>query len=194
MTLGDIVARRRKCAMTTRGEMLCAARQRFLDESYENVGLRDIASDVGVDVALVSRYFGSKEELFREVLHSGGEDKFDASLTPAELPAYFVSLLSEKDGCADLEHVAKLLIMLRSASSPAAAEIVRQAVRSDVLDPLARLLEGPLAAERARLALAILLGTTVLRTVMAVEPGCGESYGPNLLRLFETALAPPGTV
>lgn len=191
MTLGDIVARRRKCAMTTRGEMLCAARQRFLDESYENVGLRDIASDVGVDVALVSRYFGSKEELFREVLHGErGEDKFDTSLTPAELPAYFVSLLSEKDGCADLEHVAKLLIMLRSASSPAAAEIVRQAIRNDVLDPLARLLEGPLAAERARLALAILLGTTVLRTVMAVEPGCEESYGPNLLRLFETALAP----
>jgi hypothetical protein len=131
--------------------------------------------------------------LFREVLHGGGEDKFKVSLTPAELPAYFVSLLSEKDECADLEHVAKLLILLRSASSPAASEIVRQAIRCDVLEPLARLLEGPLAAERAQLAMAILLGTTVLRTVMAVEPACGEddcAFRQNLLRLFETALAP----
>lgn len=192
MTLGDIVARRRKCAMTTRGEMLCAARRRFLEESYENVGLRDIARDVGVDVALVSRYFGSKEELFREVLHGGGEDKFDVDLPADELPAYLVSLIVEKDECADREHVEKLLIILRSASSPAASEIVRGAVRGDVLAPLSKFLGGPHAGTRASLVLALLLGTTVLRTVMALEPlGDGEKdlMREKLRRLFETALA-----
>lgn len=190
MTLGEIVARRRKCAMTTRGEMLCAARRRFLEESYENVGLRDIARDVGVDVALVSRYFGSKEELFREVLQG---DKHDTFAPPAaDLPAYLVSLVTEKDECAGAEHVEKLLIILRSASSPAASEIVRDAIRSDVLEPLARLLEGPHAAARAGLVLAILLGATVLRTVMALEPLRGEERDAGrakLLRLFETALS-----
>ena len=39
MTLGEIIARRR-CAFTTRGNILAAARKRFLAESYENVGLR----------------------------------------------------------------------------------------------------------------------------------------------------------
>ncbi len=194
MTLGDIVARRRKCAMTTRGEMLCAARRRFLEESYENVGLRDIARDVGVDVALVSRYFGSKDELFREVLQGDGEgDKFDVDIPAAELPAYLVSLIAQKDEDADREHVEKLLIILRSASSPAASEIVRGAVRGDVLEPLARILDGPHAATRASLILAILLGTTVLRTVMAVEPRSEseqEVVRAKLHRLFETALAP----
>lgn len=194
MTLGEIVARRRKCAVTTRGEMLLAARQRFLQESYENVGLRDIARDVGVDVALVSRYFGSKEELFREVLQGGKTDKFDVELPPGGLPAYLASLVAEKDESADREHVEKLLLILRSASSPAAAEIVGQAVRGDVLEPLARMLEGPHAAMRASLVLAILLGTTVLRSVMALEPLCDGEQGvvrDRLVRLFETALAAP---
>ena len=176
MTLGDIVARRRKCAMTTRGEMLCAARQRFLDESYENVGLRDIARDVGVDVALVSRYFGSKEELFREVLHgdaarTSSTSQPDARRTPRlfRLPAVREGRVRGSRACREIAHHAALRFLAgRRRDRP-------HAIRSDVLDPLARLLEGPLAAERARLALAILLGTTVLRTVMAVEPGCEES-------------------
>ena len=60
MTPGHIIARRRKCAFTTRSEILCAARRRFLAESYENVGLRDIAGDVGVEDALstVEEFFG----------------------------------------------------------------------------------------------------------------------------------------
>lgn len=192
MTFGEIVARRRKCAMTTRGEMLCAARRRFLLESYENVGLRDIARDVGVDVALVSRYFGSKDALFREVLQGGDKDKFNGAVPGGDLPAYLVSLIAQKDESADREHIEKLLLILRSASSPAAAEIVRDTVRADVLGPLAGLIEGPQAAMRASLVLAILLGTTVMRTVMALEPpGNGEQEiaQERLRRLFETALA-----
>lgn len=191
MTLGDIVARRRKCATTTRGEMLCAARRRFLEESYENVGLRDIARDVGVDVALVGRYFGNKEELFREVLQGGKRDKFNVDVPAHALPAYLVALI-EKDEGANREHVEDLLIILRSASSPAASEIVRDAVRGDVLEPLAAILEGPDAATRASLILAILLGATILRTVMALEPLCDgrpDVVREKLLRLFETALA-----
>lgn len=193
MTLGEIIARRRKCAMTTRGEILCAARQRFLAESYENVGLRDIAGDVGVDVALVSRYFGSKDNLFREVLRGEDGDKFSIDIPAEELPAYLVSLIAEKAEGGDREHVEKLLIILRSASSPAASGIVRDAVQGDVLEPLARILDGPDAAERASLILSILLGTTVLRTIMAMEPCNGDDarLRDRLVRLFETALATP---
>jgi len=193
MTLGDIVARRRKCAMTTRGEMLCAARARFLAESYENVGLRDIARDVGVDVALIGRYFGSKEVLFREVLQGGDEDKFNVDLPAADLPAYLVSLIADKDEGEARDHVDKLLLILRSASSPAASQIVRDAVRGDVLEPLAKMIESPHAGTRANLVLAILLGTTVLRTIMAVEPLCDGNQAvmrEKLLHLFEAALAP----
>src|ERR1700710_2362985 len=123
MTVGGIIERRRKSAADTRSEMLRAARARFLAESYENVGLPDIARDVGVDVALVSRYFGSKEGLFREVLQ--GEDEFKVDLPTGALPGYLVDLIRAKDVAEDGENVEKLLIILRSASSPTAAEIVR---------------------------------------------------------------------
>jgi AcrR family transcriptional regulator len=36
-----------------------AARARFLAEGYQSVTLREVAADAGVDVALISYYFGS---------------------------------------------------------------------------------------------------------------------------------------
>jgi hypothetical protein len=41
-----------------------AARGRFTAEGYQRTTLRAIAADVGVDAALVTRYFGSKQDLF----------------------------------------------------------------------------------------------------------------------------------
>ena len=182
---------RTKNAAATRQAMLVAARRRFLQESYENVGLRDIAGDVGVDVALVGRYFGSKEALFREVLRGEAEEKFPPDLDPRDLPARLTALVTEHDSEHDRENVERLLIILRSASSPVAAEIVREALHDNVLTPLASMLRGPDAEERASVALAILMGSTVLRTVMSVEPLCQEEcrIGPKLTQLFETALS-----
>ena len=51
-------------AAQTRADILSAARRRFATEGYERTTLRAIAADVGVDSALVSRYFGSKQDLF----------------------------------------------------------------------------------------------------------------------------------
>jgi AcrR family transcriptional regulator len=47
----------------TRANILSAARRRF-DEGYERTTPRAVAADVGVDAALVIRYFGSKQDLF----------------------------------------------------------------------------------------------------------------------------------
>src|SRR6201981_2909869 len=51
-------------ASRTRADILAAARRRFGAEGYERTTLRAIAADVGVDAALVIRYFGSKQDLF----------------------------------------------------------------------------------------------------------------------------------
>jgi AcrR family transcriptional regulator len=53
-------------AAQTRADILSAARRRFGAEGYERTTLRAIAADVGVDAALVIRYFGSKQDLFAE--------------------------------------------------------------------------------------------------------------------------------
>src|SRR3954452_24351808 len=48
----------------TKAAILAAARTRFAAEGYSSASVRAIASDVGVDAALVVRYFGSKPGLF----------------------------------------------------------------------------------------------------------------------------------
>src|SRR6202000_1158684 len=40
------------------------ARPRFAVDGYDRTTLRAIAADVGVDAAMVTRYFGSKQDLF----------------------------------------------------------------------------------------------------------------------------------
>lgn len=170
--------------------MLDAARSRFLQESYENVGLRNIAGDVGVDVALIGRYFGSKEELFREVLGVGPKEEIlPPDLPQADIPAYLARLFVQQGADAN-EHVERLLIMLRSASSPVASAIVRQALRQDVLRPLAEKLGGQGAEVRASSSMAVWMGMTILRTVMTVEPLCGrdEDVEDRIRQLFEAAL------
>ncbi|MDQ8755428.1 TetR family transcriptional regulator [Sphingosinicella sp. LHD-64] len=194
MSFGEMIARRRRSALDTRASMLNAARQRFLRESYENVGLRDIAKDVGVDVALVSRYFGSKEELFREVLHGSDKaDKFQIAVGPEELACYLTAMFDGKEDEEQRENLERLVIVLRSSSSPQAAAIVHEAVHEDVLQPIADVLGGGEEAEiRAAMVLTILLGGAVMRSVMSVGPDCGQGPPPAIRRklyeLFRTAL------
>lgn len=181
---------RAKSAEATKQAILTAARARFLQESYENVGLRDIAGDVGVDVALVSRYFGSKEGLFREVLHdSSREDILPADLRPAEMPAYLAKLFLTQ-GSERNENVERLLIILRSASSPAASKVVSEALRKDVLTPFADRIGGDWPELGASASMAVWMGMTIMHTVFAVGGLCDQSppIEARLKALFEAAL------
>jgi AcrR family transcriptional regulator len=172
--------------------MLASARRRFLEESYENVGLRDIARDAGVDVALVGRYFGSKESLFHEVLRGMRCDWLDSAVGAEDLPAFLAAMVLRNEEAEDREDLDRLLIILRSASSPQASELVRAAFREDVIEPVARLLSGPDAELRVAVAFSILTGTTVMRSFMAVEPlaGCDEGrLEQKLVQLLRQALS-----
>ena len=55
-------------ADTTKALILDVARKLFSSTGYRATSLRAIAKEVGVDPALLIRYFGSKEELFLEAL------------------------------------------------------------------------------------------------------------------------------
>ena len=182
------IARRRNAA-TTRQAILHAAHRCFLDQSYDSVGLRDIASAAGVDVALVSRYFGGKEQLFKEVLQEG-KAAMPANLTAAELPAFLADLATQRGCDQDINCYESMLMILRSASSPDAATVVRNALKDDILAPLASLLgDSDDACTRASLAAALLMGTTILRVVAPVQSLCDVQLRDRLEALFATALA-----
>jgi AcrR family transcriptional regulator len=184
-------APRSRNAAATRAAMLDSARRHFARESYENVGLREIAGDAGVDPALVGRYFGNKEKLFKEAVR--GDDEHMMRDVPREnLAAHFTALILDKDGGDSADKIDQLLMLLRSASSPKASQIIREAIDEDILEPVAATLGGEHAELRASLCLAVLMGTGILRSAMAIDPLCTadpELLAQRLSALFAAALA-----
>ncbi|MET0405037.1 MAG: TetR family transcriptional regulator, partial [Cystobacter sp.] len=59
---------RQRDAERTRAALLTAARTLFSTRGFSNTGVRDVAELAGVNSSLVSRYFGSKQGLFRATL------------------------------------------------------------------------------------------------------------------------------
>ena len=64
---------RRKGGTSTREAILRAAVEVFAEHGYEGSTLRAITSKAGVDVALVSHFFGGKQGLFDEAVLRHGE-------------------------------------------------------------------------------------------------------------------------
>ncbi len=161
-------SRRRGGAAATRAAMLEAARALFTRDGYDHVGVRDVASVVGVDAALVIRYFGSKERLFAEAVAQG----FDPS-------GYLVgersglgeclarSVLQKKDDGGGYD---PLLTLLRSAPNERAAALLREGLDEQFVYPLARWLGGERASERAGLIAATLFGLAFMRAVVRSAP------------------------
>ena len=156
-----VACQRPRNAAATRGAILDAASRRFTAESYDQVGMRDIAKDVGVDPALISRYFGSKEDLFRNVIDGcgSGEDLMTGDrATFGERMAQDLVYGPRKD-----EKWAWLLIMLRSSSSPKALEVIQRASREGFYQPFVEWIGGEHAAVRVRLAAGLMMGLSVSR-------------------------------
>src|SRR3954451_2939215 len=107
-------------AADTKAAILAAARTRFAAEGYRSASIRAVARDVGVDAALVVRYFGSKPELFAAATDIALRvpDLADAPVDEhgERLVEHF---LSRWDAGTPEGQV--LLILLRSAASDAAA-------------------------------------------------------------------------
>lgn len=152
-------------AAATRSAILDAARRRFVTESYDDVGMRDVAGDVGVDAALVSRYFGSKEELFLEVLGGCGDI---SHITESERGTFGERIAEELvDGPVNQSKLAALLIMVRSASAGRSGELVRRYVQEHFYGPFCAWIGGPDATVRCTLASALMIGTALSRDLNA---------------------------
>jgi AcrR family transcriptional regulator len=149
----------------TRQRILEAAVGCFAKASYDDVALRDIAAEVGVDVSYVHRSFGSKENLFREVLKSL-EDKVGLSQVEAEgLSAYLARMLVERGNGKNPEAIEPLLILVRSLTSPKAGRLVSERLQSEFIEPIAARLGDP-ALFRAAMITSLLIGLSILRNLL----------------------------
>lgn len=178
-------------AAATRERLLACARQSFVKESYDTVGLREIAGAAGVDVALIGRYFGSKEQLFCAAL-AHEDNRWKELAEAGDLPDYLAAMVAIDD-TKDAEHIERMLIMLRSATSPTASTIVRETFKNEVLQPFANVLSGPQPERRAAMALAVLMGTTIMRTILRIdhEQSCeDDQFRTRLSGMLRIALSP----
>jgi AcrR family transcriptional regulator len=172
MTVSSGRSGRRPGPSTTREAIAAAARTQFAEVGYDRATIRSIASAAGVDPALVIRFHGSKEALFREVM----------ALPPATAEA--IARLGEGSRetvgrrlaeavVALLENPATRSIVvgrIRSASShPEAAALVRETVTRDLAAMAASITDDRPEA-RAALVGSTFVGVALARHVVLVEP------------------------
>ncbi len=157
----------------TRGVIVVAARRRFATHGYDATSLRSIASDAGVDAALLIHYFGSKEALFISAvgLPTPLPDLFaDVARLPRRRAAE--ALVRRYLEIADSEHSRNtMLALVRSAvSSEQAAGLLRRFLTEALLGAIAQRGGEEDQALRASLIAAQLVGIAMLRHVLRLPP------------------------
>jgi len=162
---------RRRNAAATRAAILTSARQAFARAGYDGAGVREIAEGAGVTAMLVNRYFGSKEQLFAEVVAeimtrpiilTG--DRLKSARGGDEMAEALVNLTAAEGAPLD-----GFRIMCRSAGSPRAAEIAREQIDAHYHRTLTSALTGRHPAERAALLLAFVAGVQIMRQMIGLS-------------------------
>jgi AcrR family transcriptional regulator len=167
---------RARNANQTRADILTAARRRFGSDGYERTTLRAVAADVGIDPALVVRYFGSKQDLFAEAAEFTLDLPDLTSVEPddvadALLPSFF----------AVWEEDTTFVALLRAAmTSPTAAGTMRHVFATQVAPTLAAITPDH-PAQRAGLMGAFVIGLATTRYVLA-NPAVADLSHDELIR------------
>ncbi|MFB2599931.1 TetR family transcriptional regulator [Herbiconiux sp. P17] len=198
----DDLLRSGRDATATRRALVRAARRRFATDGYRATTVRQIAADAGVNVALINRYFVSKDGLF-EACMLRTSDELDTQ-TPgrsSDFDDVIDRLVAHAVNAPDGDDPLQLLLLLRSSGDENADRIRRRTLEHftqrlaaaagwDADDPDT----APILL-RAQLAIATLLGVVMLRTSAAVLPiasaGSDDLGGP-LGQVFRVLLADQG--
>ena len=127
-------AARPRDAARTRKALLDAASRRFAADGYSSTTVRDIADDAGVNVALINRYFGSKEGLFEACLvNLVEESRQEAGTTRDKFADSIAGLIAGAKG--DQGHREFLPLLLRR-SGDERIDRLRRSYSSPALLPM----------------------------------------------------------
>jgi AcrR family transcriptional regulator len=162
-------------ASNTRQLLLVAARRRFARDGYAATTVREIANDAGVNVALINRYFTSKEGLFEACIARAAEH-LDRSETAALTVEDLLRSILRRLPNSTEEYPLELMLLLRSSGDDRADEIRRTILESFAtgMAETAGWHEGIDGGDamilRAQIALATTLGIVLLRSTTGIEP------------------------
>lgn len=178
----DELIRSGRDADLTRRALVRAARRRFATEGYRATTVRQIASDAGVNVALINRYFVSKEGLFEAcMLRTSDELENQASTPSKSIDEVIERLIEHVVNAPNSDDPLQLLLLLRS-SGDENADLIRRRTLEHFTRRLAAAAgwreDDPATGAillRAQLAIATSLGVVMLRTSAAVQPVASAS-------------------
>ena len=150
-----------------------AARRLFAEQGYDRTSMRAIATEAGVDAALIVHFFGSKARLLTEAIEWPFDPEDQMSRIQArgrrhvgeELARLFVETW-DRDG----DRNAIMTLIRAATTEPAAAELLRDFVQHELFKPLMRTLDTPRPDLRANLAASQLVGMGMARYVLRLEP------------------------
>jgi AcrR family transcriptional regulator len=165
----------------TQARILDAAARLFAEAGYERATIRAIAAAAGVDAGLVMHYFGSKESLFRAVMHSA--PGAPAGGTPQEATEELLARVAASLTTEPVQSLAVLRSMLTYPEAARAASEESAAYRAR----LAATIPGPGAELRAAMVTATVLGVIVSRHMLKIEE-LAEATPEQVIELLRPCL------
>lgn len=157
-------------AAQTRADILTAARRRFATDGFERTTLRAVAADVGVDSALVSRYFGSKQDLFA----TATEFKIELPDLSGVIPDDIAGMLLPRYFAVWEDNQAFLALLRAAMTSRVAADILNRTLATHVAPALAAITPDN-HAKRVAMTDAFVIGLAMTRSVLPNPPIAGLS-------------------
>ncbi|WP_228373049.1 TetR/AcrR family transcriptional regulator [Demequina maris] len=183
--MDPVAARRPRDAEATRAALLHAGMRFFTQHGYGATTVRQIADEAGVNVALINRYFTSKEGLFEACLVEAGAvlENAAAEVAPDEagsadddgVTARIAAAISRQaTGTRAADEPHSLLLLLRSSGDDD-AERLRLAMLAGYAEKLAGAAgwtrgDDDAVLLRAQVLLATAVGIAVLRAAEGFAP------------------------
>ena len=176
----------------TRDRILSSARELFARNGISHTSVRAVATQAGVDAALVHHYFGTKAQLFTAAievpldpmmiigpLRTAPVDDLGATLLALLLPVW------------DSDVGAGMIATLRSVIAGSEVNLMRSFLREIVVVELAARVDTPpgTGVLRAEFAASQILGIVMARHILQLEPFASlpaqriiDTVAPNLQR------------
>ncbi|MFC0040421.1 TetR/AcrR family transcriptional regulator [Actinomadura rayongensis] len=159
--------RPRRDREATRRRILDAARDLFGTQGYDTVTLRMIGAAADANPALVNRYFGTKAQLFAEVIADESTLPQAIAGDPAGLPRRLAEHVVRQTRSRPQSRFPR--IVDRSIGDPEVQRVLSGYLTERVIEPLAAQLSGPDARARATLAAVLIMGGAPARRLIGLD-------------------------
>ena len=147
----------------TEARILDAATQIFFAAGYERTTIRAVASAAGVDAGLVMHYFGSKQELFRQVIDAAPIP--EVSGAPGQAAEQLLATLADRLANEPVASLTILRSMLTNTEAASAMSVALARYETQI----AQAIPADDADLRAAIISAITLGVMVSRHLIKAD-------------------------